>query len=87
MPIAFTAEGLPDSITFLDSVRKAVRRGLDKDAALRALTVTPAAMFGLEQRLGTLDPGRAANLVVAVATSSRGRPRCAKSGWTGAVST
>ncbi len=65
VPIAFTAEGLPDSITFLESVRKAVRRGLDKDAALRALTVTPAAMFGLEERLGTLDPGRAANLVVA----------------------
>jgi imidazolonepropionase-like amidohydrolase len=65
VPIAFTAEGLPDSITFLDSVRKAVHRGLDKEAALRALTVTPATMFGLERRLGTLDSGRAANLVVA----------------------
>jgi len=65
VPIAFTADGLPDSVTFLDAVRKAVRRGLDKDAALRALTVAPAAMFGLAQRLGTLDPGRDADIVVA----------------------
>ena len=64
VPIAFTADGLPDSIPFLVAVRRAVQRGLDPTAALRALTVTPASLFGLERKLGTLDPGRTADLVV-----------------------
>jgi adenine deaminase len=36
------------------AVRKAVERGLKPEAALRALTVTPAEMFGASARLGTL---------------------------------
>ena len=65
VPICLTADGLPDSIPFLTAVRRAVQRGLSEDAALKALTVTPATLFGLGTKLGTLDPGRTANLVVA----------------------
>ncbi len=63
--IAFMSNGLKDTKDFLGAVRKAVARGLDKSAALRALTVSPAEMFGASDRLGTIESGKAANLVVA----------------------
>ena len=46
------------------AIRKAVERGLPPEAALRALTVAPAEMFGVADRLGTLEQGKAANIVV-----------------------
>src|SRR5436190_7843138 len=66
LPIAFTAEKLekPEK-EFWSRIRLAVRRGLNKEAALAALTTTPAEMFGVADRLGTIAPGRIANLVVA----------------------
>jgi imidazolonepropionase-like amidohydrolase len=66
IPIAFTTERLekPEK-EFWSRIRLAVRRGLSKDAALAALTTTPAEMFGVADRLGTIAPGRIANLVVA----------------------
>jgi len=66
IPIAFTAEKLekPEK-EFWSRIRLVVRRGLNKDAALAALTTTPAEMFGVGDRLGTIAPGRIANLVIA----------------------
>jgi imidazolonepropionase-like amidohydrolase len=66
IPIAFTTEKLeqPEK-EFWSRVRLAVRRGLTKEAALAALTTTPAEMFGVGDRLGTIAPGRIANLVIA----------------------
>ncbi|REK06754.1 MAG: hypothetical protein DWQ37_22170 [Planctomycetota bacterium] len=63
--IALTSDGLKDAGAFLAGVRKAVERGLSPEAALRALTVTPAELFGVGDRLGTLEVGKAANVVVA----------------------
>lgn len=63
--IAITSRGLRDPGTFLAAVRKAVKRGLKPEAALRALTVTPAELFEAGDRLGTLEVGKAANIVVA----------------------
>jgi imidazolonepropionase-like amidohydrolase len=62
---AFTTRGLKDASALLGAVRKAVERGLKPDAALRALTIAPAEMLGVSDRLGTLEPGKAANIVVA----------------------
>ena len=62
--IAFTSQGLKDASAFLGAVRKAVERGLPPETALAALTVAPAELFGVSERLGTLEPGKAANLVV-----------------------
>ncbi|MGH7567176.1 MAG: amidohydrolase family protein [Gemmatimonadota bacterium] len=42
----------------------AVRWGLPWDAALRAVTLTPAEIYGLADRYGTLAPGRVADVVV-----------------------
>jgi imidazolonepropionase-like amidohydrolase len=62
--IAFTTHGLRNPSDFLPAVRKAVERGLPPDRALRALTVAPAELFGLTDRLGTIAPGKLAHLVV-----------------------
>jgi imidazolonepropionase-like amidohydrolase len=42
----------------------AVAYGLPKDVALRAITQTPAEILGLGSRLGTLEPGKDATLIV-----------------------
>ncbi len=64
IPLALTASQLKDPGTFLGQLRKAVQRGLSPDGALAALTVTPAAWLGLDKQLGSLETGRAANIVV-----------------------
>lgn len=42
----------------------AVAHGLSWEHALRAITANPAEIFGLENRVGTLQPGREADLVI-----------------------
>src|SRR2546421_1121319 len=66
IPFAFTTEKLekPEK-DFWSRIRLAVRRGLKKEAVLAACTTTPAEMFGVADRLGSIAPGRMANLVIA----------------------
>ena len=42
----------------------AVAYGMSHDDALRAITLTPAELFGISDRVGSLQPGRDANVVV-----------------------
>ena len=49
----------------LSAVREAIARGLDPEAALTALTLSPAEIFGVADRVGTLAAGRIANLLIA----------------------
>lgn len=42
----------------------AVRFGMPDDAALRAVTLTPAEVFGVADTHGSLEPGKAGNLVL-----------------------
>jgi len=62
---AFYSGGLSDPAKIWENARKAVSMGLPKDAALRALTISPAEIFGLADRLGSIEVGKIANLVVA----------------------
>lgn len=62
--ILLTGEGLEKRSDFWPALRKAIRRGLDKEAALAALTTAPAEVLGLE-RFGSLEPGKAASFVLA----------------------
>ncbi|HEV3025622.1 MAG TPA: amidohydrolase family protein, partial [Pirellulales bacterium] len=62
--IAFMTHGLSDAGAFLAGVRKAVERGLPRDSALRALTQTPAELFGVSRRLGTLEGGKQATFLI-----------------------
>jgi imidazolonepropionase-like amidohydrolase len=47
----------------LEQARFAVRYGLPADAALEAITRTPARLLGVEGRVGTIEAGRDADLV------------------------
>ena len=61
---SLTANGLKDVKNFRDMVRKAIERGLSEDAALAAVTTTPARMLGVQGKLGMIAPGAIANLTV-----------------------
>ncbi|NCT67407.1 MAG: amidohydrolase family protein [Rhodanobacteraceae bacterium] len=66
VPFALTAAGLKKlEEQFWPALRKAIAAGLDETAALAALTVQPAALLGVSDRLGTLEPGRQAQFLIA----------------------
>lgn len=65
--IALTSYGLKDQSAFLKNVRTAIKRGLSADGALAALTTTPAKLCGIEGVAGTLETGKAANMIVSSA--------------------
>ncbi len=46
------------------SAGNAVADGLDWDAALRAITLAPAEIYGVADTLGSIEPGKAADLVI-----------------------
>src|SRR5207247_2016001 len=48
----------------LKAVKKSIDVGLAPDTALRALTLSAAEIFGVSDRLGSVENGKIANLVV-----------------------
>ncbi|MBN8247225.1 MAG: amidohydrolase family protein [Verrucomicrobia bacterium] len=68
-PVALTLFGLADRKDFRRNLRAALDRGLTETEALAGLTTVPARLCGMEGLLGTLAPGRLANLTI---TDSRG---------------
>ena len=63
--LAFYSGGLDDPAEALPAARRAVAQGLPADAALRALTLSAAEIFGVDDRLGSIETGKIANLIVA----------------------
>ena len=61
---AFYSDGISAPKDLLPAVKKAMDAGLSADAALRALTLSPAEIFGVSQMLGSIENGNIANLVV-----------------------
>jgi imidazolonepropionase-like amidohydrolase len=59
-----TDDGITDSRLFLRSAALAVRAGLSRDAALAALTLEPARMLDLGERVGSLEVGKDADFVL-----------------------
>ena len=49
---------------FMPTLQKVVHAGLDKETALAALTVNPANLLGIGETHGSIEPGKAANIVV-----------------------
>ena len=64
IPFAFSSLGTDDPKTFAEGILKAVEAGLPKEKAIEALTKTPAVFFGLDRAIGTIEPGKIANLVL-----------------------
>jgi imidazolonepropionase-like amidohydrolase len=46
------------------NLRRAVEGGLTREQAIRAITIEPATLLGVADRLGTIAPGKIANLTV-----------------------
>lgn len=61
---AFQSGGLTTWNDFDANLQRAVEGGLPPDQAIRAMTVTPAELFGVSDRLGTLEVGKIANLTI-----------------------
>ncbi len=61
---AFYSGGITVPKDTLKAAKKSIDAGLAPDAALRALTLSPAEIFGVADRLGSLENGKIANLVV-----------------------
>jgi imidazolonepropionase-like amidohydrolase len=64
VPLAIGTCRLKNLADFPGNLRKAIDEGLTADAALAALTTTPARLFGVERSLGTLEAGKSADVVV-----------------------
>jgi len=64
VPFGFGSHGLKDVKDFLPNVRSAVSNGLSADAAVKALTLDAATIAGMGSKLGAIEKGRMANLVV-----------------------
>ena len=61
---AFYSGGIAAPKDILKAAKKSIDAGLAPDAALRAFTLSPAEIFGVADRLGSVENGKIANLVV-----------------------
>jgi imidazolonepropionase-like amidohydrolase len=61
---ALYSDGLDAPRDLQRAVKKAIDNGLSREDALRALTLTPAEIYGVQDRLGSIEKGKIANLVV-----------------------
>ncbi|MGH9860525.1 MAG: amidohydrolase family protein, partial [Candidatus Acidiferrales bacterium] len=62
---AFYSGGIAAPAEIIKNAKKAVDAGLPADAAIRAFTLSAAEILGVADRLGSIEPGKIANLVVA----------------------
>jgi imidazolonepropionase-like amidohydrolase len=63
--IAITTDHPVVPVNFLaHQAALAVKDGLDRETALRALTINPARIAGVDDKLGSIEPGKDADLVI-----------------------
>jgi imidazolonepropionase-like amidohydrolase len=62
--VALTTDRLKNRNDFRKNLMAAIDRGLNEDAALAALTITPAEILGVSGKVGRVMPGYAANIIV-----------------------
>lgn len=61
---AFQSGGMTNIADFVANAAKAIDNGLARDEALRALTIRAAEIFGVADRMGSIETGKIANLTV-----------------------
>ncbi len=64
VPFSLTTHTLKSVSDFNKNLRKAIKYGLDKTAALEALTTVPAKILGESDKIGTLEKGKYANFLI-----------------------
>jgi imidazolonepropionase-like amidohydrolase len=62
--IAFSSTAYEFARRLSQQAGLAVAYGLSHEEALKAVTLYPAQMFGIDKELGTIEPGKLANLIV-----------------------
>lgn len=62
--VALSSGGQSGAIDILTAATFAVRHGMDRDEALKAITITPAEILGVADRVGSLEKGKDADIVV-----------------------
>lgn len=62
--LAFVTAGMKNPRRFQENLAAVVKAGLSPDKALAAVTTTPAELLGLSRSMGTIEPGKQANLLV-----------------------
>lgn len=73
--VAITTHRLKKRSDFHKNLHNAIRHGLTKDDALASLTTIPAKLLGLDNILGTIESGKAANLVVVEGSLFEKKPK------------
>jgi imidazolonepropionase-like amidohydrolase len=61
---AFQSGGMTNMNDFIANAAKTTENGLSKDAALRAMTLSAAEIFGIADRTGSIEAGKIANLTI-----------------------
>ena len=64
VPFALYSDGLDQPRELQRAVKKAIDAGLARQDAIRALTLSPAEIYGVADRIGSIEVGKIANLVV-----------------------
>ena len=64
IPVCLTADTAGNTAWLPMEAGLCVRRGLSEEEALKGLTIYPARVLGLEKRIGTIEPGKDADLAV-----------------------
>ena len=64
IPFALTASDLKEKNNFWKNLRKAIEYGLTEEAALKALTQTPAELLHVSDVVGSLKKGMIANFII-----------------------
>ena len=64
IPFTFSSIGTDDPSSFREGIQKAIENGLPPEKALDALTVDAAKFLNLEKAIGTVEPGKMANLAL-----------------------
>jgi imidazolonepropionase-like amidohydrolase len=62
--IALTTYGCKDAGEFLQNLKKSIQCGFTAENALRALTITPAKLLQVDDKLGTLEAGKYASFII-----------------------
>ena len=61
---AFYSDGIPNPKDVTRAVKRAIDAGLSPDEAVRAMTLSAAEIYNVADRLGSIDKGKIANLLV-----------------------
>ncbi len=62
--VALASFDTHNSRTLRQEAGNAIANGMDRDAALQAVTLTPARLWGVDDRVGSLEAGKDADVVV-----------------------